>query len=134
MRLLNVHSLQLESFIGNRVPDYAILSHTWGDEEVTFEELGTPEAAAKQGFDKITRTCARAAADGYSYVWIDTCCIDKRSSAELSEAINSMFRWYQEAQICYAHLEDSVGLSGIPRRCRWFRRGWWRRLYARSLA
>lgn len=59
---------------------------------------------------------------GYEYVWIDTCCIDKTSSAELSEAINSMFAWYQEAKVCYAYLFD------VPDRplkaSRWFTRGW----------
>ena len=61
---------------------------------------------SRQGFDKLKNTCARAAADGFDYVWIDICCIDKRSSAELSEAINSRYRWYQNAIVCYAYLDD----------------------------
>lgn len=61
---------------------------------------------AKQGIEKILNCCNVAMKDGYNYIWIDTCCIDKSSSAELSEAINSMFRWYREAGVCYAYLDD----------------------------
>ncbi|KAI6138370.1 hypothetical protein BKA82DRAFT_58501, partial [Pisolithus tinctorius] len=62
-----------------------------------------------------------AVKDGYEWLWIDTCCIDKRSSSELSEAINSMFRWYRDAQVCYAYLND-VDESDIPtgRDYHWF--------------
>ena len=60
----------------------------------------------KEGFDKIVNGCARAKGDGHRYIWIDTCCIDKKSSAELSEAINSMCRCYQNATMCYAFLSD----------------------------
>jgi Heterokaryon incompatibility protein (HET) len=89
MRLLNVHTLQLET---RKTEPYAILSHTWADEEVTFEDLGTDYVTQNAGYQKILRTCAQAKRDGYQYMWIDTYCIDKRSSAELSESINSMFR------------------------------------------
>ncbi|KAL2063784.1 hypothetical protein VTL71DRAFT_5589 [Oculimacula yallundae] len=68
---------------------YAILSHTWGEDEITLLDMSTPmEAEKKAGFIKLKRCCMKAAEDGYSYVWIYTCCIDKTSSAELSEAIN----------------------------------------------
>src|SRR5689334_2136832 len=100
MRLLNVNTLRLESFISNP-PPYAILSHTWGSEEVTFEQLNTAETEGKSGYRKILQTCDQAKKDDYAYVWIDTCCIDKRSSSELSESINAMFRWYRESQVCY---------------------------------
>jgi hypothetical protein len=63
-------------------------------------------ADRKVSFTKLQYTCAQARKDGYEYVWVDTCCIDKSSSAELSEAINSMFEWYRGAQVCYAYLED----------------------------
>ena len=76
------------------VPAYAILSHTWGREEVTFQDMQGPKARNKEGFSKIQSCCEQAKRDGYEWVWIDKCCIDKISSAELSEAINSMFRWY----------------------------------------
>ena len=60
----------------------------------------------KRGWNKVLNACFKACRDGYQYLWIDTCCIDKSSSAELSEAINSMFRWYSSAAICYAYVGD----------------------------
>jgi hypothetical protein len=95
-----------EYFIGNNTPKYAILSHTWGEEEVTFRDLIDDAGKNKAGYEKI-RFCAKQAAnDGLQYFWVDTCCIDKSSSAELQEAINSMFRWYQKAAKCYVYLLD----------------------------
>ncbi|KAF4456515.1 hypothetical protein F53441_1347 [Fusarium austroafricanum] len=88
MRLLNVSSLSLKDFIG-QAPPYAILSHTWGN-EVLFSDIGNLTAASKQGYSKLAGCCKKAAEDGFKWVWIDTCCIDKSSSAGLSEAINSM--------------------------------------------
>ena len=112
MRLLNVNTLSLEMFNGRHFPRYAILSHTWREgEEVTFEELGTESAKLKPGYAKITQSCRIAAQREFRYIWIDTCCIDKRNSAELSEAINSMFEWYRRSVVCYAYLED-VDLDG----------------------
>jgi hypothetical protein len=81
------------------LPKYAILSHTWGAEEVTYQDLrdGIPPAVQqKTGFTKIKWTCQQAKAEGLEFCWVDTCCIDKSSSAEISEAINSMFRYYVE--------------------------------------
>ncbi|WAO92117.1 HET-domain-containing protein [Fusarium falciforme] len=110
MRLLNVHSLRIES----RDPSaqiYAILSHTWGDEEVTFQEFQGPDKHSKKGYKKILDYCNQAREDGIDWVWIDTCCIDKTSSAELSEAINSMYAWYRDAAVCYVFLEDVPPLT-----------------------
>ena len=74
MRLLNTSTLQLESFFGRETPLYAILSHTWGDEEVTLQDMAHPaEAENKAGFAKMRGCCNKAAEDGYEYVWIDTC-------------------------------------------------------------
>jgi hypothetical protein len=102
MRLLDSASIKLHEFIGRGIPKYVILSHTWGQEEVTFQDFQDLEKAKKKrGFQKLERCCRRAQSDGFQWVWIDTCCIDKSSSAELSEAINSMYQWYQESQICY---------------------------------
>ncbi|KAL7953846.1 heterokaryon incompatibility domain-containing protein [Trichoderma compactum] len=117
MRLINTRTLKLQQFHGKPPPD-AILSHTWGHEEVSFQDA----------------TCKKAYSHGLDYAWVDTCCIDKTSSAELSEAINSMFKWYKNSEIAYAFLEDypspktkkptfrttSVGFG----HSRWFARGW----------
>ena len=109
MLLLHTSTLQLYEFYGDDIPAYAILSHTWGKAEVSLHDLQNKEEeqlCVLEGYLKIKACCALAARDRYEYVWIDTCCIDKTSSAELSEAINSMYRWYQDAQVCYAYLVD----------------------------
>ena len=108
MRLLNVNAqnLELVEFFGDQIPPYAILSHTWGDGEVTFQDLQHGQYDHKLGFRKIHLACQQARRDRLSWCWVDTCCIDKSSSAELSEAINSMFNWYARAQVCYAYLAD----------------------------
>ncbi|KAK4159902.1 hypothetical protein QBC43DRAFT_293521 [Cladorrhinum sp. PSN259] len=123
MRLLDTSTLRLVHKREGDVPPYAILSHTWGDDndEVSFsdiQELSNSRlrknesypfkhpVTKKPGFAKIRDSARLAKSEGYDYIWIDTCCIDKTSSAELSEAINSMFRWYNEAAVCYAFLSD----------------------------
>ncbi|KAB5586239.1 heterokaryon incompatibility protein-domain-containing protein [Coniochaeta sp. 2T2.1] len=111
MRLLNVRTRQLEEHHSHSTPKYSILSHRWGDEEVTFNDVkgenGPPEVfEGKSGYRKIDFACRQALADGFDYTWVDTCCINKESSAELTESINSMFSWYQEADVCYAYLTD----------------------------
>ncbi len=204
MRLLNVFTREFEEFQGSNIPQYAILSHTWGPEEITLHEMeaisryhaphhasathmvprsshdpdamklmllstmlmafrrqrprlalttgdGTEESdhsysfnpvvpassphhfEAKAGFSKIACACGQAEKDGYRYLWVDTCCIDQKSSAEVSEAINSMFTWYQRAAVCYAFLED-VHFDDYTEgyltwkdhfsNSRWFTRGW----------
>ncbi|KAG7293670.1 hypothetical protein NEMBOFW57_003725 [Staphylotrichum longicolle] len=209
MRLLNVLTRELEDFQDDKIPQYAILSHTWGPEEVTLHEMevlaryrrsqqepithmvsrpakdpdsmklmllstmllafrgnrlrfdhpvGLPALTNgdeiedfnrsyrpgisttsthpyenKAGYSKIAYACGQAGKDGYQYVWIDTCCIDKRSSADVSEAVNSMFVWYQRAAVCYAYLED-VHFDDYTEgymtwkdqfsNSRWFTRGW----------
>ena len=128
MRLLHTSTLSLHEFFGDQIPSYAILSHTWGDEEVTLQDL---EKASKtrDGYAKITGCCAIALSNGWQWLWIDTCCIDKTSSAELSEAINSMYRWYRDSEVCYAYLTDCylpMGKISDVEFCksRWFTRGW----------
>jgi hypothetical protein len=108
MRLLHYNDngeYSLTQFFDD-IPRYAILSHTWGPEEVTFEDLKKGNRVTKAGFDKIRFCGEQARHDGLQYFWVDTCCIDKSSSAELTEAINSMFRWYQNAVKCYVYLSD----------------------------
>jgi len=127
MWLLDTTSLALSAFFNDDTRYYAILSHTWGAEEVSFQDIRGPHEAIsnKAGFRKIKDCCARALGAGFKYVWIDTCCIDKTNSTELSEAINSMFRWYEDAITCYAYLED-IKPNGRLRfqYSRWFQRGW----------
>jgi len=88
------------------IPRYAILSHTWEDEEVTFQDINDGTAQQRSGYNKIQFCSDQASRDGLSYFWVDTCCIDKSNSTELTEAINNMFRWYRNAARCYVYLTD----------------------------
>ena len=142
MRLLKCDSaggFALTHFDGAHIPPYAILSHTWGPEEVTFKDLTDRTGLTKCGYDKIRFCGEQATRDGLEHFWVDTCCIDKSSSAELTKAINSMFRWYRNADKCYAYLAD-VSMPPCPtsdetrdetqpwavalQKSRWFTRGW----------
>ena len=126
------------------IPDgYAALSHVWnnpadGPPEQSFQDLRQIQERCARRFtkkgrnprnyvcEKIRRCCELAERHGYKWVWIDTCCIDKTSSAELTEAINSMFRYYSLARICYGYLRD-VAVVANERDLfgsNWFRRGW----------
>ena len=147
MRLLQTRTRQFGEFYDSQIPRYAILSHRWGDREVSFKEMRKGTALHKSGMAKIDNFCRLAAARGFHWAWIDTCCIDKRSSAELSEAINAMFKWYERSGECYVHLsdveysrdelrsirerkgaarlfEDGSPLSAKFRKSSWFTRGW----------
>lgn len=144
MRLLNTTTLEIEDYIGSDVPSYAILSHTWSDQEVTLqewakyrqehhhEETSGPRFRDSSGREKIESFCRVARRDDHNHVWIDTCCIDKTSSAELTESINSMFQWYKKATVCYAYLSDLDPISSstpssfyeAAKSCHWFTRGW----------
>ncbi|KAJ9607378.1 hypothetical protein H2200_008451 [Cladophialophora chaetospira] len=134
MWLINVEALRLEEFTDPyNMPEYAILSHTWADEEVSHHQFNHPRRNLRstKGYRKIKACCSEVRHWGLRYVWIDTCCIDKKSSAELSEAINSMFKWYAEATICIAYLSDVDSwhrdVSDLERqlsRSRYYQRGW----------
>jgi hypothetical protein len=140
MRLLhrdNNGDLSLTEFFESATPKYAILSHRWGAEEVTFADLMNSTAKDKAGYRKIQFCGEQARHDGLQYFWVDTCCIDKSSSNELAEAINSMFRWYQRAARCYVYLSDVSTLKrkasdtatectweSAFRQSEWFTRGW----------
>jgi hypothetical protein len=123
----------------NKIPQYAILSHTWGDEsqEVTFEDMVNGSGRHKAGYEKIRFCGEQARLESLQYFWIDTCCIKKSSDAELSESLNSMFRWYQRAAKCYVYLSDvserkrKRGHEDTQntreqafRQSKWFTRGW----------
>jgi hypothetical protein len=128
MRLLNVYTLELEWFSGNQKPPYAILFHTWGAEEIILQDVPSLRTGQGAGFTKTRAACGVACRRGFDYVWVDTCCIDKASSAELSEAINSMFKWYENSEICFASIDDAPAGSGdigkSMSKSRWFTRGW----------
>lgn len=149
MWLINTKTYKLENFV-NPPCTYSILSHTWEGDEVLFHEMESlPHARSKAAWKKIELTCEASRQANISHTWIDTCCIDKRSSAELSEAINSMFAWYKQSSVCYVYLSDLVfpctpvdtvmpesdegrqwadaafsKLEDEMKGCRWFTRGW----------
>jgi hypothetical protein len=129
LRLLTVETtpLAIETFGTLEQPKYAIFSHTWSKEEVSYQDILLGRAPTRMGYYKIKKACEEAASRGLKYLWVDTCCIDKKSSAELQEAICSMYKWYKNAQICYVYLED-YDMSSTPApqlsACRWFKRGW----------
>ncbi|KAI4703884.1 hypothetical protein J4E81_000948 [Alternaria sp. BMP 2799] len=138
MRLLHASGddFELVEFV-RYMPTYAILSHTWGadEDEVTFKDIhkGKGKGKKKPGYAKLQFCAAQAAKDKLEFFWVDTCCIDKSSSAELAEAINSMFKWYRDSTACYVYLSD-VPSTGRPysqsnkqpsfKGNRWFTRGW----------
>ena len=189
MRLIDARTIELRWFNDNAIPKYAALSHTWGSDEVTYQELilinrvkalstasidqlsssaasfssqdeqatlmlaametmirgnsGTTMGSVTEedlmkraGYSKILHAAEQAVGQGCDYVWVDTCCIDKSSSAELQEAINSMYRWYRDAEVCIVYLEDIekslreayTTASEVARTafetCRWAKRGW----------
>jgi hypothetical protein len=142
MRLLHIQSdhdgqidspikISLGDYIVNESmrPPYAILSHRWRDDEVLFTDMIANDAAAqaKRGYRKL-EACSRIALEhGCQYLWCDTCCINKESSAELSESINSMYEYYAKSALCIAYLDD---VKDHPynesefRGAEWFSRGW----------
>lgn len=134
MRLLHTETLEFQEFFDGQTPVYAILSHRWTGNEVSFEEFHRHKEQISPSFSKIKNCCRFARQEGYEWVWIDTCCIDKRSSADLTEAINSMYSWYKKARVCYAYLvdvlmvEDEQGNWHASREdfrwSAWFTRGW----------
>jgi hypothetical protein len=139
LKLLTGDKLKITEFSPPNVPSYAILSHTWAhdDEEVILKDVLNDACDQKGGYQKVLFCGRQARSDGLEYFWVDSCCIDKTSSAELSEAINSMFRWYREAKKCYVYLQDvpegvstpidlSIPATWLPsfQRSRWFTRGW----------
>lgn len=157
MRLINTHTLELHDFFhlawnDENFPVYGILSHCWTSDEVTYKDFVKKRRTNGEGYHKIQKCCDFARSRQVDWVWVDTwfaalfalgrtkyegltflsSCIDKRSSAELSEAINSMYRYYSNARECYAYLNDVdfeaasdlwLVLSDLAR-SRWFSRGW----------
>ncbi|KAK9413923.1 putative Heterokaryon incompatibility domain-containing protein [Seiridium unicorne] len=133
MRLMKTGTLEIRDFFGDQIPKYAILSHTWGEEETTLQDMQLIALKRQQhhfmhklGYLKVKSACNSALAEGYEWVWVDTCCIDKTSSADLSEAINSMYLWYKAAAVCYVYLADYLQSASdrLLEKSRWFTRGW----------
>ena len=140
MRLLRIDErgeLTFTQDLHDNIPPYAILSHTWGDDEdeVHFDDLKQASYKKKSGYTKIRFCAEQAEKDQLKYFWVDTCCIHKANLTELTEAINSMFQWYQNAIKCYVFLSDVPGPDGEEdkkqqkwksafRESRWFKRGW----------
>ncbi|KAF1940387.1 HET domain-containing protein, partial [Clathrospora elynae] len=141
MRLLYYNSDDELSLTKDLIGDdeifpYAILSHTWEAQEVTFDDMMKHSGESKMGYNKIRFCAQQAERDGLHHFWVDTCCIDKSNSSELSEAIITMFRWYKNAKRCYVFLSDvssrtSEEDSDVHQRkkpaimnSRWFTRGW----------
>lgn len=145
MRLLSTKNLLVVSIREDEIPPYAILSHTWDEDEVTLEDMQGFGAKllstatrinlrkAKKGLQKVLDAAKLASSEGHDWIWIDTCCIDKTSSSELSEAINSMYRWYQGSEACYVYLADTTldgkelqdeSMNRLIRDSRWVTRGW----------
>jgi tetratricopeptide (TPR) repeat protein len=123
----------LTGFTDNKIPLYAILSHTWGpdSDEVKYKDIMKKRGTEKPGYEKLRFCAEQAKRDGLLYFWIDTCCINKSNDAELSEAIRSMFRWYASATKCYVYLSDvpdpNDPISTVESafaKSRWFTRGW----------
>lgn len=143
MRLLNVYDLTLSDFHEPTIPSYVIASHRWTGDKASYKDVLYRRNIESAGYKKIESFCAfvrkrnadltriEATEPKIEWIWIDTGCINKNSSAELSESINSMFKWYSRAHECYAYLADVRPLSDGRdatradfKRIVWFSRGW----------
>lgn len=135
-RVIDATTMELKEFDTCENVEYVILSHRWEtDDEIGHQQFlshdfyrfsrttRTTQLVPKRGFVKIQQCCKVALDNGICYVWIDTCCIDKKSSAELQEAINSMYQWYHQAYECYAYLYDAETTQDLAQSV-WFTRGW----------
>ncbi|KAK4496400.1 hypothetical protein PRZ48_012380 [Zasmidium cellare] len=138
MRLINVRTLQLHTFVADP-PPYAILSHRWSDHELSLKDFQDPRKRHGRSFEKIVSFChlirsankERPWDGGYQWApidwcWVDTVCIDKTSSSDLSEAINSMWAYYRDSVYCVAYLADVPTSPTKEQFCgsAWFTRGW----------
>ncbi|KAH9902599.1 hypothetical protein C8Q73DRAFT_785263 [Cubamyces lactineus] len=138
MWLLSTADLELREFNDTSQVEggYAILSHVWQDVEQSFQAILQLQSRGIRSYSdlrvgfKIRESVKVAKAHGLAWLWIDTCCINKTSSSELEESINSMFRWYAEARVCLAYLHDVPDDCHIEapssrfRTSKWFTRGW----------
>ncbi len=104
MRLLHTKYYRIEEFRATQIPLYAIISHRWGSQEIAYQDITRIQDGVGDGYEKMRRFCAVAASQGFEYAWADTCCIDKTSSSELSEAINSMYTSGTKMRACVSRI------------------------------
>lgn len=126
MHLLQYHpdgTLSRRTFLKDP-PSYAILSHRWVNDEPNYQDISNGTGKSKEGYEKLLFCGRQAAKDGLEYFWVDTVCIDKHSSAELTSSLNSMFRWYRESAKCYVYMSDVISFEHDFARSAWFTRGW----------
>ena len=164
MRLLNVNTLAFKEFFDQDIPPYGILSHRWGEDEISHRDFRKGRGNGTLGYRKIIDFCGFVherrifdfsalknlsknvddelegrspilpgnEGEALRWVWIDSICIDKTSSQELSEAINSMYSWYANAEECYVYMRDVPSSEHTPAvefwrtfdKSEWFTRGW----------
>lgn len=133
MHLLDTSTRTVREFSPGHIPPYVILSHRWKDEEISYKDLTEPkqDPSKLKGWTKLNSFCSLVRQDGWEWAWMDTCCIDRSSSADLSEAINSMYQWYGQAEFCIAYLADISIVKDETRverkrfwESEWFKRGW----------
>ncbi|KAL4070177.1 heterokaryon incompatibility protein-domain-containing protein [Scleroderma yunnanense] len=138
------HQTKVLKFSDDETTNYAILSYWWTDQEINHDEMveltkieveERDKICQHDGYQKILDSCKQAVRDKYEWLWVNTCCIDKQSSAELSEAINFMYLWYKNSKVCYSYLHN-VPSTSFPMECdnekhpvsngwpEWFSHGW----------
>lgn len=137
LRLSDHGELTITKHDDDKLPPYAVLSHTWGDDEdeVTYHDVKHDKGKSKPGYAKLLFCGRQAQKDDLQDFWVDTCCINKESDAELQESLNSMFRYYQRSAKCYVYLADVSALKrditgqtrgnsqDAFRKSTWFKRG-----------
>ncbi|KAK9781042.1 putative HET-domain-containing protein [Seiridium cardinale] len=111
MRLINSETIHFEEFTDDHISKYVILSHTWGEDEVSYKEMdralrrlsssSQQPAIDKEGFSKIAK-CAKKG-------FIAAC-------AELQEAINSMYDWNPLARTPNSGILDGSKEAGRSRK------------------
>ncbi|KAL8650211.1 MAG: hypothetical protein Q9226_005235 [Calogaya cf. arnoldii] len=138
IRLLNVESLTLQQFKDDDCPLYVILSHRWAEDpsdEVVYDDMAhfhehrqSPQWKKARSAAKIVGACQKVLEDtsqAIRHIWIDTVCIRQDNPMELSTAINSMYRLYSDAEICFVYLSDYLRLQDQTLgQSDWFTRGW----------
>ncbi|KAK4891245.1 hypothetical protein LTR27_010182 [Elasticomyces elasticus] len=147
MRLLQLKTLEFEEFFDDDIPPYAILSHRWSKHEISHKDLRKKRDLTSAGYAKIEGFVAVAQRrfqpafmrtpsgvlhwqdTEVEWGWHDTVCIDKSSSSDLSEAINSMWRYYEHSTFCAVYLADvpstnEAAMYEAFEKSEWFTRGW----------